>query len=371
MSRNYSNRVIGLSLLFGAFFVAVSFVPHLAFAQSGIDPVSRGYSIFDIIPCGTTRNPVPCTFCHLGTLIQNIINVLIIYIAGPVATLFFAYAGYLYMSYGLNEHNLDTAKTIFKTTAIGFFWMLAAWLVVDTVIKTLGYNQSQYGPWNQIVCVNPAQVVGGLSSGTGSVQITPGSTGRYEGATPRGQAAQARATDTYQDQINRWAQTFGVDPQLIQAIMMQESGGRIRAQSGAGALGLMQVMPGTARQIDQELARLSNSPPAFTTWSDAQIRDYFYNNPDANIQFGTYYVSQQVQRYNGDVALVAAAYNGGPGANRSSVTCAGTTIWQCEANRGYQQTRDYVPRVLSNYQYLRNRTAYLFNNLFNQLALKW
>ncbi|MSR70956.1 lytic transglycosylase domain-containing protein [Candidatus Kaiserbacteria bacterium] len=124
--------------------------------------------------------------------------------------------------------------------------------------------------------------------------------------------------------------------QISRGIMAAESGGRTAVVSPAGAFGVMQMLPGTARQMD---------PGGTAGMSDAQIGQKLLNDPDYAINLGVKYAGAMNQQFGGSCELTAAAYNGGPRANNSSTTCPTQTFWQCSANRGYQETRNYVPRV--------------------------
>jgi len=87
------------------------------------------------------------------------------------------------------------------------------------------------------------------------------------------------------------AATHGLDPKLIVAVVQTESDFNAQAVSPAGAQGLMQLMPGTAAELG--------------------VSDAF--NPEQNIQAGSRYLKQLMDRYDGDIGLTLAAYNWGMG----------------------------------------------------------
>jgi soluble lytic murein transglycosylase-like protein len=96
----------------------------------------------------------------------------------------------------------------------------------------------------------------------------------------------------WKDLIDRAAAQTGVPARLIAAVMQQESGGNPRAGSPAGAQGLMQLMPATARGLGVN-----------NTW-----------DPSQNILGGAKYLKEQLDRFGGNVRFALAAYNAGPGA---------------------------------------------------------
>jgi soluble lytic murein transglycosylase len=117
--------------------------------------------------------------------------------------------------------------------------------------------------------------------------------------------------------------------------MRQESMLDKNAESPVGARGLMQIMPETGRQI----ARKLNEP-----WRTASS----LFEPDTNIKYGTFYYKQMLNRFNGNFALAAAAYNAGP--NRvdkwlPSDKQMPADIWI--ETIPFKETRKYVTSVLS------------------------
>jgi soluble lytic murein transglycosylase-like protein len=113
-----------------------------------------------------------------------------------------------------------------------------------------------------------------------------------------------------------------VDPAIVKAIIMAESGYNPRAISKAGAKGLMQLMPKTAQ--------------------DLGVEDSF--NPQQNISGGVRYFKQLMNRFNGDFKLALAAYNAGS-----------TTVRRYKGVPPFKATKHYIKKVFKYYQLYKNQ----------------
>ncbi len=132
-----------------------------------------------------------------------------------------------------------------------------------------------------------------------------------------------------------------VDPYLVAAIIREESQYDPRAVSRSGALGLMQLLPTTA----QAMARRQGLPGV----SREDLFDH-----ETNIRFGTGYLAQMLQRFDGNVLYAVAAYNAGPAAVLSWLEKNGKReVDEFVESIPFQETRQYVKRVLRSYREYR------------------
>lgn len=86
----------------------------------------------------------PCDFNYLMTLINNVITFLLITLATPLFALILIYVGWLYISAGGSSENVTKAKKIFKNALIGYVIALAAWLIVKTILSTVGFKGDSF-----------------------------------------------------------------------------------------------------------------------------------------------------------------------------------------------------------------------------------
>ncbi|SEP70851.1 soluble lytic murein transglycosylase [Devosia sp. YR412] len=141
---------------------------------------------------------------------------------------------------------------------------------------------------------------------------------------------------------------LAADRAAVYAVMRQESMFQVDAVSAAGARGLMQLMPGTAKEVARKVG-VDYSP-------NRLVSDAAYN-----ALLGSTYLSTQLDRYDGSLVLAAAAYNAGPGNANKWIAAYGDpraenvdpVLWV--ELIPFSETRTYVKRVLGNYLVYRER----------------
>ena len=136
----------------------------------------------------------------------------------------------------------------------------------------------------------------------------------------------------YTELILKYSAEYDLEPSFVAGAICVESKYKSDAVSRAGAMGLMQIMPETGAEIAEALGE----PYAVDNLFD----------PDTSIRYGCFYLRQQLDRFDGNKAVALAAYNAGP--NKAA-------LWLSEYgldSRGriayipYEETRNYVKRVL-------------------------
>jgi len=130
------------------------------------------------------------------------------------------------------------------------------------------------------------------------------------------QAPQAKGDNigSLETVIYSMAQKYGVDPTLIQQVVKAESGFNSNATSQAGAVGLMQLMPGTAASYGVQNAY----------------------DATQNLDGGTHFLKDLLDRFQGNIQLSLAAYNAGPGA-----------VEKYQGVPPYKETQAYVQKIMT------------------------
>ena len=139
----------------------------------------------------------------------------------------------------------------------------------------------------------------------------------------------------YRSNLTQQAKLRGLHSSWVFAITRQESAFMSDARSGVGAMGLMQLMPATAKETARKFGIPLSAPQ--------QALD-----PDKNIQLGAAYLSQVHGQFNGNRVLASAAYNAGPGRVRQWLKGANHLAFDVWVeNIPFDETRQYVQNVLS------------------------
>ena len=123
----------------------------------------------------------------------------------------------------------------------------------------------------------------------------------------------SRSKEAILGYIKEASEKYGVEERLVSAVVKQESGFNPNAISKAGAKGLMQLMPATAKSLG--------------------VKDVF--NPQENIEGGVKYLKQMLDKYNGNKILALAAYNAGPAA-----------VDKYDGVPPYKENQNYVKSIL-------------------------
>lgn len=132
-------------------------------------------------------------------------------------------------------------------------------------------------------------------------------------STPITLAPVTAGPERWQAKVAQLAAKYDISPSLLEALVWQESRWRQQAYSPAGAQGLAQLMPGTARQMGVDPA-----------------------DPDANLEGGARYLRMQLDTFGGNVEKALAAYNAGPG-----------RVMRAGGIPNIRETQDYVARIMA------------------------
>ena len=183
---------------------------------------------------------------------------------------------------------------------------------------------------------------------------TPSEKAEYQALRKQLMYWQARYPFPYLQEIEKWSKERQINALLVTAVIRQESRFEPKVKSSAGAVGLMQVLPSTAKSIAPQ-AKL-----------DSKKIDL--ENPDNNIMLGTLYLDHTHQQYGNNSLLAIASYNAGPGnVSKWLQTLPKEDPDEFVEAIPFDETKNYVRQVFGNYwNYLR-----LYNPETSRLVTKY
>lgn len=145
----------------------------------------------------------------------------------------------------------------------------------------------------------------------------------------------------YSEYVYEYATEYNVDPLLVFAVIKAESNFKKDATSTSNAIGLMQLMENTAIETGEKVDEKINS------------KEELYN-PKINVKIGIKYLSELLERYDGNLGIALAAYNAGIGnvtewIQKGIIKKDGTNI----ENIPFKETNNYVRKILRDYEIYR------------------
>ncbi|MBI5037331.1 MAG: lytic transglycosylase domain-containing protein [Candidatus Kerfeldbacteria bacterium] len=296
----------------------VSFIPQVSIPFSSIFNEGR-----TVVITGAT----------LGEYIIAL-YVFLVSVAGILSTVFVMYGGFRYIiSFG-NQSQIQSAKETISSALIGLLIAVASYTILLTInpnlVKFDGIKIERQFPIREF-----------------EIKETPEKTSSGFAVTAN--------TSTFDNCLTAEAANIGIDRDWLKALMLVESSGNPKAKSSVGACGLIQLMPSTAAKYSGGITCEQLLNPATNINIAAQLYRDLLNGTcpkSATYKSGkkASCFPEQTQCKNGDHKYANAAYNGGVGANCSSVTCPGQTWWECVENPGYAETRNYVGKVQAAYE---------------------
>lgn len=144
----------------------------------------------------------------------------------------------------------------------------------------------------------------------------------------------------YLEEVEKYSNEYNVDKNLVYALIKAESNFKEEAKSNKGAIGLMQIMQNTAKDINKKI----ENPIEEKAISEKLL------NAEYNINLGTKYLSMLIEKYN-NIEIALAAYNAGIGTvdtwiENGTLKSDGSNI----ENIPYKETNNYVRKILRSYK---------------------
>lgn len=160
----------------------------------------------------------------------------------------------------------------------------------------------------------------------------------------------------YREVLSARANELGLEEAWVYGLIRQESRFVSSARSSAGAGGLMQLMPGTARWVAKKLG--------LKDWRWTQVTEI-----DTNVSLGTYYLRHVLDVLDGQPVLASAAYNAGPGRARAWRPDAAIEGAVYAETIPFTETREYVKRVMANTSYYAHAFSQELQSLKRRLGV--
>jgi soluble lytic murein transglycosylase len=160
----------------------------------------------------------------------------------------------------------------------------------------------------------------------------------------------------FRDILRARAAELGLDEAWVYGLIRQESRFIVDARSRAGASGLMQLMPATARWVARKMG--------LRDWRWSQVTEV-----DTNVNLGTYYLRHVLDSLDGHPVLASAAYNAGPGRARNWRPATAIEGAVYAETIPFNETRDYVKKVMSNTVYYAHSFSRELQSLKQRLGI--
>ena len=348
-----------------------------------------------LVQCGRAvaagQQPVPCTPCDIFAMGERLINMILYGITGPIAAFMIVIAGGMMLLGGASPNQFAQGKKLLRNTLIGVAIILLAWTFTNFLIKSLG-NGSPTDSWNQFSC--PAELIaiskidtqfptpGPIPAIPPVTAPLPANIGVPSAETRQDLCATSVGGKTYkcsscqnitydgEHTLGDYTHYYGGGyASLLDSIMFAESSCKPSADGGAGAYGLMQLKPETARKFQKDCDVYKRNTDGTYVYKDGQkvpipITAGFLmseSNAEFIVCLAAKYVNSLIGPCGTSPRNIAAAYNAGPGYCGLSIdcpttqSCAGGPMqkWECPwddrahlvPNTGLLETRGYAPKV--------------------------
>src|SRR3989344_5088397 len=136
--------------------------------------VSNAFALEPLVPCGREGTP-PCTTCDILVLGKNVSDFILFYLVPALATLFFIYAGFKILLGGGIPSHVQAGQNVFRTTVYGLMIIFLAWLIVNTVLRTVAGDSNIAENWWKLECKETIKVPPTTTTTTTTTTVRPGS----------------------------------------------------------------------------------------------------------------------------------------------------------------------------------------------------